>query len=187
MSPTKPKIVTFSRKRCPPLTRIDPTVGANPPDTKGHTGVPGVWPWVCYLTSGKLCLSICKIKGGTESMPQGCKNENSCSLQLSRSVMSDSLWPMNRSMPGLPVHHQLPEFTQTHVHWVGDAIQPSHPLSSTSPPALYLSQHQGLFKWVSSQHQVAKVLEFQLTWCSYNPTWFSIACNWCTIIKQKLN
>ena len=61
----------------------------------------------------------------------------------------------------LPVHHQLLEFTQTHVYWVGCAIQPSHPLSSPSPPALYLSQHQGLFKWVSSLHQVAKVLEFQ--------------------------
>ena len=70
--------------------------------------------------------------------------------------------PMNRSMPGLPAHHQLPESTQTRVHWVGDAIQPSHPLLSPSPPALNLSQHQGLFKWVSSLHQVAKVLEFQL-------------------------
>ena len=70
--------------------------------------------------------------------------------------------PMNCSTPGLPVHHQLPEPTQTHVHWVSDAIQPSHPLSSPSPPALNLSQHQGLFKWVSSLHQVAKVLEFQL-------------------------
>ena len=69
--------------------------------------------------------------------------------------------PMNRSTPGLPVHHQLPESTQTQVHWVGDAIQPSHPLSSPSPPALKLSQHQGLFKWVSSSHQVTKVLEFQ--------------------------
>ena len=58
--------------------------------------------------------------------------------------------PMNCSMPGLPVHHQLLEFTQTHVHWVGDAIQPSHPLSSPSPPAFNLSQHQGLSKWVSS-------------------------------------
>ena len=67
---------------------------------------------------------------------------------------------MNRSTPGLPVHHQLREFTQTHVHWVGDANQPSHPLSSPSPPALNLSQHQGLFKWVSSSHQVAKVLEY---------------------------
>jgi len=70
--------------------------------------------------------------------------------------------PMNRSTPGLPVRHQLPESTQTHAHWVGDAIQLSHPLSSPSPPALNPSQHQGLFKWVSSSHQVAKVLEFQL-------------------------
>ena len=69
---------------------------------------------------------------------------------------------MDCSTPGLPVHHQLPESTQTHVHWVDDAIQPSHPLSSPSPPALNLSQHQGLFQWVSSSHQVAKVLEFQL-------------------------
>ena len=70
--------------------------------------------------------------------------------------------PMNRSTPGLPVHHQLLEFTQIHVHWVGDAIQPSHPLLSPPPPAFNLSQHQGLFKWVSSSHQVAKVLEFEL-------------------------
>ena len=70
--------------------------------------------------------------------------------------------PMNHSTPGLPVHHQFPESIQTHVHQVGDAIQPSHPLSSPSPPVLNLSQHQGLFKWVSSSHQVAKVLEFQL-------------------------
>ena len=70
--------------------------------------------------------------------------------------------PMNHSTPGLPVHHQLPEFTQTHVHWVGDDIQPSHPLSSPSPPAPNPSQHQGLFQWVNSLHEVAKVLEFQL-------------------------
>ena len=69
--------------------------------------------------------------------------------------------PMDCSMPGLPVHQQLPEFTQTHVHWVGDAIHPSHPLSSSSP-AFNLSQHQGLCKWGSSSYQVAKVLEFQL-------------------------
>ena len=68
--------------------------------------------------------------------------------------------PMNRSMPGLCVHYQLPEFTQTHVHQVGDAIQPPHPLSSPSPPAFNLSQHQGLFQGVSSSHQVAKVLSF---------------------------
>jgi len=70
--------------------------------------------------------------------------------------------PMNRRTPGLPVHHQLPEFTQTHVYRVGDAIQPSHPLSSPSPPDPNPSQHQGLFQWVSSSHEVAKVLEFQL-------------------------
>ena len=70
--------------------------------------------------------------------------------------------PMDWSMLSLPVHRQLPEFTQTHVHWVSDAIQPSHPLSSPSPPVFNLSQHQGLFKWVGSSHQVAKVLEFQL-------------------------
>ena len=69
--------------------------------------------------------------------------------------------PMDCSTPGLPVHHQLPEFTQTHILWVGDAIQPSHPLSSP-PPAFNLSQHQGLSQLVSSLHQVAKVLEFQL-------------------------
>ena len=66
--------------------------------------------------------------------------------------------PMDCSTPGLPVHHQLPELTETHVHWVGDAIQPSHPLLSPSPPAFNLFQHQGLFKWVSSLHQGAKVL-----------------------------
>ena len=70
--------------------------------------------------------------------------------------------PMDCSTPNLPVRHQLLEFTQTHVHWVSDAIQPSHPVSSPSPPTFNLSQHQGLFKWVSSSQQVVKVLEFQL-------------------------
>ena len=78
--------------------------------------------------------------------------------------------PMNSSTPGLPVHHQLPEFTQTHVHWVGDAIQPSHPLSSPSPSALNPSQHQSLFQWVNSLHEVAKVLEFQLQHQSFQWT-----------------
>ena len=78
--------------------------------------------------------------------------------------------PMNHSTPGLPVHHQLLESTQTYVHCVGDVIQPSHPLLSPSPPALNLSQHQGLFKWVSSSHQVAKVLEFQLPHQSFQWT-----------------
>ena len=75
--------------------------------------------------------------------------------------------PMNSSTPGLPVHYQLPESTQTHVHWFSDGIQS---LSFPSPPALNLSQHQGLFKWVSSSHQVAKVLEFQLQHQSFQGT-----------------
>ena len=83
-------------------------------------------------------------------------------LLFSHSVVSNSLQPMDCSTLGFPVLHHLLELDQTHVHWVGDAIQPSHPLSSPSPPAFNLSQHQGLFKWVSSSHQVAKVLEFQL-------------------------
>ena len=70
--------------------------------------------------------------------------------------------PMDCSMPGFPVHHQLPELAQTQVQWVSDAIQPSHPLSSPSPPAFNLAQHQGLFQWISSSHQVAKILELQL-------------------------
>ena len=91
------------------------------------------------------------------------------SVQFSRSVMSTLCDPMSCSMPGIPVQKQLPEPTQTHVHWVGDAIQPSHPLlSSPSPPAPSPSQHQGLFQWVRSSHQVAKVLEFQLQYQSSN-------------------
>ena len=79
------------------------------------------------------------------------------------SVMSDSLWSdMVCTTPGFPIHHQLPELTQTHVHRIGDAIQPSLPLLCPSPPTFNLSQHQDLFKWVSSLHQVDKVLEFQL-------------------------
>ena len=72
--------------------------------------------------------------------------------------------------PGLPVHHQLPEFTQTHVHRVSDSIQPSHPLSSPSPPAPSPSQHQGLFQWVNPLHEMAKVLEFQLQHQSFQWT-----------------
>ena len=80
------------------------------------------------------------------------------SVHFSHSVMSDSSQPHGLCTPGLPVYHQLPEFTQTHVHWVSDAIKPFHPLSSLSPPTFNLLQHQDLFQWVSSSHQVAKVL-----------------------------
>ena len=93
------------------------------------------------------------------NLPSGITNISSVSQfsQLSRVQLCDS---MNRSTPGLPVHHQLPEFTQTHVHRVSDAIQPSHPLSSPSPPAPDPSQHQGLFQWVNSLHEVAKYWSF---------------------------
>ena len=92
-------------------------------------------------------------------------------LQFSSVTQScPTLWPHGCSMPGLPVHHQLPEFTQTHAHWVGDAIQLSHPLLSPSTPAFNLSQHQGFFKWVSSLHQVIKVLAFQLQHQSFQWT-----------------
>ena len=95
-----------------------------------------------------------------------------CSVQFSSVAQSCPTLcdPMNRSTSGLPVHHQLPELTQTHVHQVSDAIQPSHPLSSPSLPAFNLSQHQGLFQWVSSSHQVAKILEFQLQHQSFQWT-----------------
>ena len=88
--------------------------------------------------------------------------------------------PMNRSTPGLPVHHQLPELTQTQIHQVSDAIQPSHPLSSPSPLAPNASQHQSLFQWVNSSHEVAKVLEFQLQHHSFqrNP--------WADLLQNKL-
>ena len=81
-------------------------------------------------------------------------------LLFSCSVMSDSLWPHGLQHTRLPVHHQLPEPTQTHVHHVADALQPSHPLSSPSPPTFNLSQHQGLCQWVSSSHQVPKYWSF---------------------------
>ena len=97
---------------------------------------------------------------------------NWLSVEFSRSVVSDSLRPVNCSTPGLPVHHQLPELTQTHVHRVGDAIQPSHPLLSPSPPAPSPSQHQSLFQWVTSLHEVAKVLEFAILQCKIKRFWF---------------
>ena len=84
------------------------------------------------------------------------------------------------SMPGHSVHHQLPDFTQTHVHWVDDTIQPSHPLLSPSSPAFNLPQNQGLFQWVSSLHQVAKALELQCLCQSFNehPGLISFRMDW---------
>ena len=106
-----------------------------------------------------------------QTLASGSSSVQFSSVQFSVTQLCPTLCdPMDCSTPGLPVYHQLPESTQTHVHWVGDAIQPSHPLLSPSPPALNLSQHQGLFKWVSSSHQVAKVLEFQLLHQSFQWT-----------------
>ena len=87
-----------------------------------------------------------------------------CFSQSDQSLSHVSLFvtPWTAAPPGFPVHQQLPEFTQTHVHWVCDAIPPSHPLLSSFPPAFNLHQHQGLFKSFSSSDKVAKVLEFQL-------------------------
>ena len=119
--------------------------------------------WWHYWTGGTLySLLLFYCFGGI--VHRAClRSQRTCfsSVQFSRSVGS-TLWDTTDcSMPGLPVH-QLPEFTQTHVHQVGDAIQPSHPLSSPSSPTFNISQHQGLFKWISSLHQMAKVLELQL-------------------------
>ena len=118
---------------------------------KGNTLRSGlIWLWELIIKSNKIQLAV--------------NWKSNCVFQFSSVAQSCPTLcnPMNCSMPGLPVHHQLPEFTQTHIHWVGDAIQPSHPLSSPSPPAPNPSQHQSLFQWVNSLHEVAKVLEFQL-------------------------
>ena len=113
------------------------------------------WP-----ASWEICMQVRKQQLELDMEQQLVPNqERSMSVQsLSPVQLCD---PMECSTPGFPVHHQLPEFTQTHVHWVGDAIQPSRPLSSPSPPTFNLSQHQGLFQWISCSHQVAKELEFQ--------------------------
>ena len=108
--------------------------------TRDQTHVPCIGRWILNHWNTSEILSFSSV---TQSCPALCE-------------------PMDYNMPGLPVHHQLLEFTQTHVHRVGDAIQPSHPLSSPSPPTFNPSQQQGVFRWVSSLHLVAKVLEFQL-------------------------
>ena len=114
--------------------------------------------WALAFTLIIPCIATSKSFNSTTHRHHPCSVQFSSVTQLCPTLCD----PMNRSTPGLPAHHQLPESTQTHVHCVSDAIQPSQPLSSPSPPTLNLSQHQVLFKWVSSSHQVAKVLEFQL-------------------------
>ena len=113
-----------------------------------------------------LCFPphLCNIVWRLAEEPFVTSHHHRASVQFSSvAQLYPTLWdPMDYSMPGLPAHHQLPVFTQTHVHWVGDAFQPSHPLSSPSPLAFNLPQHQTFLQWVSSSHQVAEVLEFQL-------------------------
>ena len=99
------------------------------------------------------------LVGDTQNARTKMKKDQFSSVAQSCLTLCD---PMDCSTPGFPVHHQLPELPQTQVHQVDDAIQPSHPLLSLSPPSLNLSQLQGLFQWISSSHQVAKILEFQL-------------------------
>ena len=103
------------------------------------------------------CQALCSVLCLTQFIY--CGSVQFSSVAQSCPTLCD---PMNHSTPGLLVHHQLLEFTHTHVHRLNDAIQPSHPLSSPSPPAPNPSQHQSLFQWVNSLHEVAKVLEFQL-------------------------
>ena len=125
--------------------------------------VPGGW-WEVRIRANWIepGLSTSQSSRDTEIIPQTLNA--TYSLQFSLVAQSSPILcdPMDCSTPGFPVLHQLLELTQTHVQWVSDAIQPSHPLSSPSPPAFNLSQQQGLFTWVSSSHQVAEVLEFQL-------------------------
>ena len=106
----------------------------------------------CYKVYKNLWLENATLKTMNLTFYRYCNLLPFSSVQSLSPTLCD---PKDCSMPGLPVHHQLPEFTQTHVHRVGDSIQPSHLLSSPSPPVLNLSQHQGLFQWVSSSHQVA--------------------------------
>ena len=147
------------------------SIGSNAsPDSPGHFFLSKVLP----ASTSALLLSLPSFLSWLESKLKctkpiwlyriGC-NAIPLTLVQFRSVAQSCPTlcnPMDCSTPGFLVHHQLRELAQVHVHWVSDVIQPSYPLSSPSPPAFNLSQHQGLFKWISSLHQVAKVLELQL-------------------------
>ena len=132
-----------------------------PGNNRRRAPCPGLW------NMGLFGPTVFGVEGATPLHPRA--HDHSKQSRVSASVQFSSVAqlcltlcdPMDCSMPGFPVHHQLPELAQTHVHRVSDTIQPSHPLPSPSP-TFNFSQHQGLFQWVSSSHQVAKVLEFQL-------------------------
>ena len=121
---------------------------------------------VLYISTGGVAPKQgCLPYGGILNSASACKSESVINMiarmsQVDQSVQF-SLSAVDCSMPGFLVHHHLLDFAQTHVCWVGDAIQPSHPLSSPSPPAFNLSQHWSIFQWVGSSHQVVKVLELQ--------------------------
>ena len=151
------------------ITWVDRTAtSARLPWWRGHTQTLKV-P-ICVMSDALNCPHYWPKQNACQSsffcrwwtMTPGIDPLSVQSAQFSRSVVSDSWRPHGLWHTRLPCPYQLLEFTQTHVHWVSDATQPSHPLSSPSPPAFNLSQHQGLFKWVGSLHQVAKALEFQL-------------------------
>ena len=123
--------------------------------------------WWCHPT---ISFSLIPFSSCLQSFPASGSfpmNQFFSSIQFSSSVVPDSLWPHGLQDTRLPCPSQILELTQTHGHRVGNAIQPAHPLSSPSPPTFSLFQHQGLFKWVSSSHQVDKVLEFQLQYQSF--------------------
>ena len=165
---------TWGTKSCHLLSptlagRVFTTVPPGKPDTHTHGKPPTHTHTLFSLKKKKeiliLVTTCISLKANMlNEISQTQANTVHLSYQFSSVAQScPTLWdPMDCSTPRLPIHHQLPESTQTHVHRVNDAILPSHPLSSPSPPAFHLSQHQGLFKWVSSSHLVAKVLEFQL-------------------------
>ena len=143
---------------------MDVNLRKTPGDGEGHGGLVCCSPWGCKESDTTEWLNWTELMSlPGESHGQRSLVGNSPVQFSSVAPLCPTLCnPMDHSMPGLLLHHQFLEHTQTQVHWVGDDIQPSHPLSSTSPPTFSLSQHQGLFQWVSSSHQVAKVLEFQL-------------------------
>ena len=124
-----------------------------------------------------------RVVGSTPARPHGQLHQFSSVIQ-SCPILCD---PMNCSTPGLPVHHQLPEFTQTYVHWVSDAIQPCHLLSSLSPPALNLSQHQGLFKWVSSLTRWPKYwsFSFNISPANEHPGLISFRIDWLNLLAVQ--
>ena len=155
------KIKSIRDFLCGPVAKIWPSYSGSVGSIPGQwPGIPHAW-WPKNPTNTKQKQYCSKFSKDLK------KNKVSSVPFKSRQTLCD---PMNRSTPSLPVHHQLPESTQIHVHWVGEAIQTSHPLLFPSPSALNLSQYQGLFQWVSSLHQVAKVLEFQLQHQSFQWT-----------------